>query len=77
MHYTEQTWNFPTEQPRSKERVIIVLKNGGREQFATWNDQSRVFTNAGGTQFKPDVVKFWISISALPPQPDVPNQRMI
>ncbi len=71
-------WNFPFESlPEPKERVIIVLKNGGREQFCTWNSKSEVFTNAGGTQFKPEVVKFWLSLKALPPMPEVPNQRII
>lgn len=51
------------------ERVIIVLKNGNREQFATWNSQSGVFTNSGGTQFKPEQVKCWLPTSALPPIP--------
>lgn len=74
----EETWRLPNEEtPNHKERVIIVLKNGHREQFATWNGHSEVFTNAGGTQFKPEVVKFWISINALPPQPKIPNQRVI
>lgn len=71
------SWESPFNPPKPGERVIIVLKNGHRFQFATWNSQSGVFTNAGGTQFKPDVVKFWLSLKALPPQPDVPNQRII
>lgn len=70
-------WLSPEVAPEHGERVIIVLKNGHREQFASWNSQSGVFTNAGGTQFKPNVVKFWLSLKALPPQPDVPNQRII
>lgn len=72
-----QTWILPNEGlPDHRERVIIVLKNGNREQFATWNDQSGVFTNAGSTQFKPEYVKFWLSLKALPPQPEVLNQRI-
>jgi hypothetical protein len=72
------TWNLPNEAlPNHRERVIIVLKNGHREQFATWNAQSRVFTNAGGTQFQPEQVKYWLSLTALPPQPEVLNHRII
>jgi hypothetical protein len=75
---TPAAWHLPNDaEPDHRERVIIVLKNGHREQFATWNKASEVFTNAGGTQFKPEHVKFWLSMKALPPQPDVPNQRII
>lgn len=71
-------WIRPeTMLPKPGERVIIVLKNGHREQLATWNYPSEVFTNYGGTQFKPAYVKFWLSMKALPPMPDVPNQRII
>lgn len=63
-------WIRPeTMLPKPGERVIIVLKNGHREQLATWNDQSGVFTNSGGTQFKPEQVKCWLPTTVLPPIP--------
>lgn len=63
-------WNPAQNPPGHNERVIIDLKVGTRLQFATWNNQSGVFTNAGGTQFKPEIVRCWLSVSYLPPVPD-------
>lgn len=66
----QYAWQNPSHfLPLEKERVIIVLKNGNREQFATWNNQSGVFTNSGGTQFKPEQIKCWLPTSVLPPIP--------
>jgi len=63
------TWQTPENSPEHGERTIIVLKGSERHQFASWNKQSRVFTNAGGTQFKPSAIKFWLSVKALPALP--------
>lgn len=60
------SWLSPNNPPLHGERVIILVKHGTREQFATWNNQSKVFTNAGGTQFKPEQIKLWLPLSALP-----------
>lgn len=64
------TWCSPEESmPEPKERVIILLRNGSRHQFATFNKQNGTFINAGGTQFYPHQVKFWLSVKALPALP--------
>lgn len=71
----QNPWNDPAYVlPKARERCIIYLQGWGstnRPQFATFH-YCGYFQNSNGTKFKPEVVNWWMPVTALPAVPKEP-----